>query len=127
MRYGKRGLLCVCTPCYAAYHASYTLSARVMGTARANHARESARDHQLGLRVLRCVPHSPFPPKKICVFWYAWFTRMEIDVHETSVEHKEKSVSSRVSCQFPLMGLMPCPCGGAFFCLYCPTWIGGCK
>ena len=77
---GKWGLLCVCTPCYAAHHASYALLARATGTARANYARESACGHRLGLGLVRCVPHSPFPPKKICVFWYAWFTRMEIAV-----------------------------------------------
>jgi len=38
-----------------------------------------SRVHRLGLGVLRCVPHSPFPPKKICVFCYAWFTRMGIE------------------------------------------------
>ena len=41
--------------------------------------------------------------------------------------HRVESRWLASSCQFPLMGLMPCPCGGAFFCLYCPTWIGGCK
>ena len=73
MRYGKRGFYRRIPSCYAAYHASYTLSARATGTARANYARESTCGHRLGSRVLRCVPHSPFPPKKICVFCYACF------------------------------------------------------
>ena len=36
-----------------------------------SHALRS-RVHRLGLGLVRCVPHSLPPPKKICVFLYSW-------------------------------------------------------
>lgn len=49
----------------------YTLLVRVMGWPCFNSHVSITRVLALGLRVCWCEPHSPFPPKKICVFWYA--------------------------------------------------------
>jgi len=64
--------VCVCVAsCYAAYYASYTLLVWAKGLCSVTMQATTMRGHRLGLGVLRCVPHSLPPPKKICVFLYS--------------------------------------------------------
>jgi hypothetical protein len=119
-----KGVYCVCAPCYRATRRY--LYATGLGNGFGN-------AHALTLYALAVIVWvwdsfgvCPFPcsPQKKYVF-----SGMLNFVGEPDrrYPHRVESRWLASSCQFPLMGLMPCPCGGAFFCLYCPTWIGGCK
>jgi len=66
-----KGVYCVCTVAVCGKQCRYTLLAWVMGLCSVTMHVNDTRGHHLGLGSVRCVPHSPFPPKKICVFWYA--------------------------------------------------------